>query len=86
MLVTKASFISTRCGCVNAVGDAGGELSSAERACVVLDVGGDDGDELSEFRSSGLRACGVLNVDDDERDERSEFRPDASLLLDEDEL
>ena len=89
MFLTKTSFISTICGGGNAVVDAGGELSSAERACVVLDVvlgvGGDDGDERSEFWSSGERACGVLRVCDDERDERSEFRLDASAL-DEDEL
>ncbi len=70
---------------MNAVGDAGRELSSAERACVVLGVGGDDRDERSEFRSSGERACGVLGVcDDEDRDERSEFWLDASALEEED--
>ncbi len=35
---------------MNAVGDAGEELSSAERACVVLGVDEDDRDELTEVR------------------------------------
>ena len=71
---------------MNSVGEAGRELSSGERACVVLCMDGDEIDDLTEFRSSGVRACGVLAVDDDDRDARSEFRLDASLRLDEDEL
>ncbi len=71
---------------MNAVGDAGEELSSAERACVLLGVGGDDGDEGSEFRSSGERASGVLEADDDDLDELTEFRLDASALEEEEEL